>query len=696
MTNIGAISYISCAIAFFILSVILVISWRGKPQGGALLVAAVLSVIWAIVASYEATTGHPEGIFLAVTELLRDAGWLAFLFVVLFNQVSKSSFRYSLYGLAVISAVLVGIVGLLLAYVTFSDRHLPTGLAYDLRVFCHVAIGVVGLVLVEQLFRNASVSQRWSLKFLCLGVGGLFAFDFYLYADALLLNELDTNIWIARGFINVIVVPLIVVSAARNPDWSLDVFVSRQFVFHTTTLMGAGVYLIAMGIGGYYIRAYGGTWGTVAQVIFLFGAVVVLALLLFSGQMRAWIRVFLSKHFFNYRYDYREEWLRFTNALSVKGAEDQVRNSVISAVAETVESPGGLLWLQRGEDNYELVAVINIPVDESEVVANDNDSLVNFMREKHWVIDIDDYHDEPAIYEGLHLPNWLRELTQAWLVVPLLQQNKLFGFIVLARPRVKMSINWENRDLLKTTGRQAANYLALFDANQALVDAKQFDAFNRLSAYVVHDLKNITAQLSLVVKNAEKHKNNSEFIDDAFLTVDNAVKKMNRMLGQLRKERAGANSEKDLSRVNLFNVVEKVIAHRQIDYPKPELVSSKQDILVVADHDRLSAVIEHLVHNAQEATPDDGFVKVQLSTDECFAIIEIEDNGCGMDDQFIRNRLYRPFDTTKGNAGMGIGVYGKIEVRSTVDQGTAFKISLKLADLHSKDLQHSTSIAATK
>ena len=173
-------------------------------------------------------------------------------------------------------------------------------------------LAVAGLVLVEQIYRNTPLDQRWAIKFLCIGVGGLFVYDFYLYANGLLFKQLDGAIWSARGAVFAMVVPLIAVSASRNPQWSLQVFVSRHVVFHTAALLGAGVYLLAMAAAGYYIRAYGGSWGGIAQAVFLFGAMVLLALLIQSGQLRSRVRVFLGKHFFKNRYDYREEWLRFT------------------------------------------------------------------------------------------------------------------------------------------------------------------------------------------------------------------------------------------------------------------------------------------------------------------------------------------------------------------------------------------------
>ncbi len=138
---------------------------------------------------------------------------------------------------------------------------------------------------------------------------------------------------------------------------------------------------------------------------------------------------------------------------------------------------------------------------------------------------------------NLEMPEDINEMNMAWLVVPVKHHSKLIGFILLYRSQSARQINWEDRDLLKTAAQQAASYLALMNASEALARANQFEAFNRLSAFVVHDLKNLLAQLELLVKNAERHRKNPMFMDDAINTVDNAAKKMGRLLAQLRKGR---------------------------------------------------------------------------------------------------------------------------------------------------------------
>jgi putative PEP-CTERM system histidine kinase len=434
------------------------------------------------------------------------------------------------------------------------------------RLALYVMFPVAGLVLVEQIYRNTPLEHRWGVKFLCLGIGALFAYDFYLFADALLFKRLDAGIWLARGVANAFVVPLIAVSAARNPQWSFDLFVSRKIVFHTTSLVAAGVYLLIMALVGYYIRLYGGEWSAFFQAVFFFGAGLVLVVLLFSGYFRSRVKVFINKHFFSYKYDYREEWLHLISVLSGKVLQATLPERIIFALSELVDSPGGALWLCSGEGPCEHERNWNLPedvVDKHEGFV----SLAAFLRQRRWVVNLAEYDADPDAYDGLAVPAWVTESRRLWLVVPLFHEDSLLGFVLLERPRAPQQLNWETLDLLKTAARQAASYLALEQAARALADARQFEGFNRLSAFVVHDLKNVIAQLSLVVRNAERHRHNPAFMDDAIVTVGNAAERMSRLLAQLRGAMPGSRTD----RVETAEVLREVVAERAANEPTPTL-----------------------------------------------------------------------------------------------------------------------------
>jgi putative PEP-CTERM system histidine kinase len=278
--------------------------------------------------------------------------------------------------------------------------------------------------------------------------------------------------------------------------------------------------------------------------------------------------------------------------------------------------------------------------------------------------------------------------------------EQLSGFVVLAHSEfapVTRHFNWEDCDLLKTAGRQAASHLAQLEAAQALSEARQFETFNRLSAYVVHDLKNLVAQLSLVVSNSAKHKHNPLFMDDVIRTVDNSVARMNRLLAQLRCDVAITTQT---SCVDLAQLLNEIVLGDRSGRPPPALEIQKKRIFVNANRDRLTAVIGHVIQNARDATPLNGHITVRMRAEEKFALVEVEDTGCGMDETFIRESLFRPFKTTKGSSGMGIGAYetrefvrslgGDVDVVSRPGQGSIFRLHLPSSDPRTQVITNKT------
>jgi putative PEP-CTERM system histidine kinase len=688
MDEIGAISYATGAGVFLVLSLVLMTGQRGRPHKFALMLAALVSAFWMGITAW--TAARDMSLLASyLLEPVRDLALLAFLVRVLSAAHSQpaQAARYFRSTLGILSSFVV-LLTMMVLYRVASGRPLPSAGGIDLLLAGYLVLAVAGLVMVEQLIRNARPESRRAVKYLCIGLGAIFAYDFYLYSHALLFRGVDPALWNARGFINAIVVPVIGIAAARDPQWSLDIFVSRRVVFHTAALLGSGIYLLAMGAGGYVIREYGGTWGTVAQVIFLFGAVLMLAILLFSGQLRASLRVFINKHFFHYKFEYREEWLRFIYTLTTEEPDEQLRERTIKAIANILECPGGMLWLYRDAHRYELVANWQMPPANGDAWHLDADSaLVRYLREEEWIINLDEHARSPQAYKDLEFPSWLSHIENAWLIVPLVFHNRLLGMVVLARPQVAHPMNFEDYDLLRIVGRQSAAHLAQLDAAQALSQAQQFEACNRLSAYVMHDLKNLIAQLSLVVSNASRHKNNPQFMEDAIQTVDNSVTKMNRMLAQLR---SGRDPEQPLAQLELCVELNEVVKTMSAGSPAPRMDCQATGLCIRADKDRFGAVIGHVIRNAQDATPDDGLVIVRLFKQHDQAVIEVQDTGEGMDEDFLRERLFKPFESTKGISGMGIGAYetreyirslgGEVEVLSRPGQGTTFRMRIPISE----------------
>jgi putative PEP-CTERM system histidine kinase len=686
---VGVLGYGLSALLFALLGVVLLTGWRGRLQGGLLVAAVFASALWAGVLAWQVAWHSLPIEWLWGVEALRNLAWFLFLIRLLEIQSAGQASRNRRLGWARLAAGLLTLLLLAPLESLLAWLQARTGLSFgSLRLVFELLTAVAGLVLVEQVFRNIPWQHRWGVKYLCLGVGGLFAFDFFFYADALLFQRLDENIWVARGAASAFAAPLIGISAARNPQWSFDLFVSRTVVFHSTALFAAGVYLLLMSLAGYYIRYYGGEWSSALQALFFFGAGMVLVVLLFSGHLRSRLKVLVNKHFFSYRYDYREEWLHLIDILSGRVLQTPLPERVIYALSELVDSPGGVLWLRDESGRYEHVRSWNL-ADGALDKATDFACVADFLAQRRWVINLAEARLDPESYDGLTLAEGLLTDERFWLIVPLQHDDELLGFVILARPRSPQVVNWEVMDVLKTAARQASSYLALDRAARALADARQFEGFNRLSAFVVHDLKNLIAQLSLVAKNAERHRQNPAFVDDAIATIDNSVGKMNRLLAQLRSPlQRGAGV-----RVDLRALVAEVVRARAVQEPVPVLeLPTQQPLGVRADADRLAAVISHVVQNAQEATPRTGrvVVRVDRSDDQAndHALIEVSDTGTGMDAAFLRERLFKPFDSTKGLTGMGIGAYearelvlalgGRVVVESAPGRGTVFRIFVPL------------------
>jgi putative PEP-CTERM system histidine kinase len=687
--TIAASSYALAAIGFLALGLSVLAGWHGRTQRGTLSAACLATAAWAAALGRDAAHDVMWNTSTAALEVLRDGAWSLFLVALLGHWQDEKDggrarmilgrFRAPRPALLAAGCVYV----LLLAGIgaTRWDSDLLRTLGLPLLIG-YVGLAVCGMLLVEQVYRNKTIEERWAIKFACLGIGGLFAYDFYMYSNALLFRKLSADLWTARGFVNALTVPLVALSITRRKSWTTSFAVSRRVVFHTAALFGSAIYLLTMGSVGYYLRFVGGSWGTVMQTGFLFGAISLLAVILFSGTARSWLKVSISKHFFRYNYDYREEWMRFTRTLSERGPN--LGERAIEALATLVESPGGTLWQRDAGGRFTVQAGWQVP--DMHVAEPANTPFCRFLESTQWVIDVDEYIERPDKYEGLALPDWLLDAPRRWLVVPLMLQEKLFGFVVLQRARSPLKLNWEIIDLLEIAGSQAASYLAQQDAANALMVARQFESFNRMSTFVVHDLKNLVAQLSLMNANAEKHKDNPEFQRDMLETLNHSVQKMKLLLQKLSRSE---NAEKPQP-LAVDDVVRQALALKSAFEPHPQLLVEQAGLLVLADRERLERVLGHLIQNAIEATPRDGHVMVRVGPagGRGDAVeVDITDTGEGMTEEFIRERLFKPFDSTK-SAGMGIGVFesreyitelgGALEVTSQPAHGTTFKVVLPL------------------
>ena len=685
LANIGLYSYGAAFLIYTLLGAQVFLTRHNRSLAVPLLVASVLTAVWAGVIAGSTLLLYPQIKLMQLAEVARNAAWYFLLLRVIGLRLQGTdhilaSNRWIPWwgiGIAVVLALLLATPSLTGAL------SLPDNLDSNIVFSIWLVMAILGLLLLEQIFRNSNEGERWSSKHLCLGLGILFSYDFFMYAEALLFNHLDTNLWQARGIVISMTAFLVAVGSGRidRPQNTQSLYLSRHIAFHTITLLAAGIYLIIMALAGYFIRYLGGSWGGVLQITFLCASGLLLITLLFSGQIRARTRVWLSKNFFSYKYDYRTEWLQFTQTLAE--GDDNIPENITRAIAHLAKSPAGILWSRTEEGRF------NVAVNwEMRDPGTDSDlhNLPHWLQQSEWIIDLREWRHSPDLYENLELPEFLADIPRARLIIPLMLGEQLQGILLLRESDLQPEFNWEDRDLLKVAGRQAASHLAQYQANQALVESRQFDAFNRLSAYVIHDLKNILAQQSLIVSNAEKHRNNPAFIDDVINTVRNSVERMSRLMEQMRSGERGEGKQQ----VALCVLLTEAVSNRSSGSPVPTLQPCEDNLIVEADREHLTTVFAHIIQNAQEATTKSGQVTVRLLHEGDRAIVEVEDNGIGMDEEFLRNRLFKPFESTKGLTGMGIGAFesrefirdlgGDIKVTSTPDAGSLFRIVLPCAD----------------
>jgi putative PEP-CTERM system histidine kinase len=650
------------------------------------LAAVAASAAWAWC-SLAALLTHRSmlGIASWVLDLLRYGLWFAWLLLQIMPPGERPGNRQRTAFLAIAAGLLSAPFLLPLFAVT---GIVPAEWARQLAPALALALPVFGLMLIEQLYRNTSEDGRWTLKPLTIGLGLMFVFDVYVYAEASLFGHADANSLSIRAALHACSVPLLLIAHARQNRPDARLRISRSAAFHSAALVLVGGYLLFLSAVALYMRTSGGSWGSALQIGMLFVGAAMLAALVLSESVRAELRVFIAKHFISYRYDYRAEWLRFTRMLSTSGPAHQVGEVVVRGLASMVESPGGAVW-ERTLDgqSFAQTAAWNMPrVAESEPA---DGPLARFLAEKDWVLDLAEHSAHPQRYDGIVLPAWLRTLHDAWLVVPLFVVDVLAGFVVIARPRTPLHVDWEVRDLLKTASRQAAGFLAQMHATGALLEARKFEAFNRMSAFVVHDLKNIVTQLSLMMKNARRLHDNPEFQRDMLETIEHAVEKMRQLMVQLRE---GERATDGVSGVPIAPIVRRLAAAaeqrgRQVALELGEEISTR------GLGDRLERVLGHVLQNALDATASGGRVWMKLERAGGRARVVVGDSGAGMTAEFVQTSLFRPFSTTKAS-GMGIGAYesyryvrelgGAIDVDSGVGRGTVIAITLPLFDAHER------------
>lgn len=655
---------------------------REQPQRGAMVGVLGISAVWSVLA-----IGLPaEDILLQLAETGRNLALLWLIYRMFARDGRHASMRPILPVLAALAFVEMLQPAVLIALARFEDVPQAVGLIFHFSAMLRLLVVTGALVLVHNLYVGTSNAERMAIRWTCAAFTLLFGYELNLYTIAYLGDRIPLELAALRGCVAIAFVALLAIGAARGRS-ELRFSPSRAVAFQSLSLLVIGAYLIVMVSAAQSLTWLGGGAAQLTQLGFALLSTVVCLAILPSGRLRAWLKITVAKHFFQHRYDYRAEWLRFTQTIG-RGGESALplHERVVQATADITDSPAGLLLGQSERGHMTLVArwqwrTVEVPADALSTAA------ITFLERDGFIVDLDEVRagiDHRG--EGAIVPEWLLAEQQAWALVPLLHYDRLVGVVVLARPPVPRKLDWEDFDLLKVVGQQLASYLAENAGQEALLDASRFDEFNRRIAFVMHDIKNLASQLSLLSRNAERHADNPAFRADMLVTLRNAADKLNALIARL--SRYGASPAERKGEFDPVIVAQQVVSQFAGPDRHPVYLADAHCGQLVGNAEALEQVLIHLVQNAIDASPPSMPVMLRISADGLHGEIEVIDTGCGMSADFVRNRLFKPFVSSKPG-GFGIGAFearelvramnGQLHVESREGLGSRFLVRLPLA-----------------
>lgn len=652
---------------------------RARADRAPLLTALVMGALWCI-------TIAAEGAAAPVAELAGSAHSLALLWLIhrLFAADGRGQTMRPVRPLivALVWVEMLHMAGVAGLVVRAGSLTAAVSFGPELTGMVHMLTAIGALLLLHNLYLGASPGSRHVLRWSTGALAALYVFNLNLYGIAYLGSAQPQLLMALRGLVAggaAIALAL----GANGTTARLEISPSRAVTFHTLSLLVIGAYLAVMVLVTKLLGLIGSDMVRTSQIAFLVLASLAAIIWLPSPRFRAWARVKLAKHLFQHRYDYREEWLRFNRTIgrAPQSGGASLAERAVKALADITESPAALLLTPNEQAELELTARWNWPTMEVPAVAASY--LLSGLLERHGhVVALDEVRSGiDHVGEAAQVPSWLVEAEDAWAMVPLVHFERLVGVIVLARPRIERGLDWEDFDLLKVVGQQLASYLAEQAGQQALMEASRFDEFNRRMAFVMHDIKNLASQLSLLAANAERHAENPAFRADMLITLRNSSDKLSGLLARLGRYAAGPVQhlvETDLAALaarlaERFRPIHPVVATRA------------EGVMVLADPEALEQALVHLVQNAIDASAPDAPVYLDVTGDSVQGQIAVIDAGSGMAPEFVRSALFKPFVSSKPG-GFGIGAYearemiramgGRLTVESREGVGSRFAVIL--------------------
>jgi putative PEP-CTERM system histidine kinase len=589
--------------------------------------------------------------------------------------------------LAVGSVLVLGGAAAVMALPTFQIADVP-GPFYAVRLE-PVGRWTVTLQLIataailgglEACLRTSKSETRWRIKYLVLGLGGVFLMRFFLLSQMLLFQIVLAVHLTTAAAVLFLGNLLVAGSLLRERLVLAEVTVSRRVVYRSVVVGVLGVYLLVVGALGWVLSHLGIPeelfWGSLV----VFVSAVGLAAVLFSENVRWRFKRFIAFHFYRNKYDYREQWTNFTRRLGPLLSEGDIARAMLEAATEAAGAARGVLYLVDARDEqYHLAGAVE--ADRAPASLPSGHPLVRRLTATTGAAVVGAAETQRAAGDGRSLATQFSEGSAA---VALRWRDRITGVLLIGPERTGAPYHAEDLEFLSTVADQAAGAVVSAQLSERLAQAREFEAFHRLTSFVIHDLKNSISALSLLSENAQAHFDDPEFQRDALRTLSRTVERMQGLLARLSgaPEAAGLRPQPvDLAALALE-------ATRPVGGGRVQLVKELAPLSPVpADPDALLKVFQNLVTNAVEALTGEGTVTIRTHESEGWAVCTVTDTGGGMTTEFIKTALFVPFRSTK-KGGWGIGLYqakgiveahgGRIDVTSAPGRGTTFTVRLPI------------------
>lgn len=610
-----------------------------------------------------------------------------------------------LYGLGLIFFILVWRIDFFSIATSFPrDIFLISSVGKYFLIFALLS-AVLILINFENTLRLTKISSRKGKTLPLYILTGAFLFWIYAISQMLMYSRISRSLALA-GFIAVIVTNLVLIFySIKFGLIQLEVNLGREIVYSSAMIFIVGVYLLVIGIVGKIVQYAGGSVNLFLTFLAALLAFFILLATLVSKSLKERIKLFIDRNFYKNRYDYREQWGEFSESLSAVLNFDEVLTTVIENIARIFSADRITIFLADAASGKLVVRKSN-HMDESKDITFQTDSY--FI---DWLHRLGEAVSYPIIAQqarqiGIDEQELadLRKLDVA-VLAPLIVQQKFLGLLALGEKADRDPFSKEDFDLLETLANQASVAILNARLNEDLVLTREMQSFHKLSSFVLHDLRNSVSMLSMVVKNAEDNWENQEFQKDMLQTISSAVTKMRTLISKISALPEKLVMKKQPVQIN--DIIRRVMQQTKIEEQKQIHVKTNLETAspVVIDAEQIQKVIENLVINALEAMPDGGELSIATRTiganhesisgngrkgsENGFVEIIVSDTGMGMSSDFIRHRLFKPFQTTN-KKGLGIGLYqcreiisahhGTIDVASAEQKGTSFKIWLPLSN----------------